>query len=539
MPTQQRRRQGVHYTPPGVADGVLSAALDALGGLPERACDPTCGAGAFLVSLADRLLDGGVPPAEIVRDRLVGCEIDPEAVRVARAALSRWARDHGAQVGADEVRIHHGDALALTPDAWPDRPPVGFDLVIGNPPFLSQLSRRTARGADERTGVTARFGSMGAYADGAGLFLLAATELAAPDGVVALLQPQSLLSARDAGAVRARVLLDADLVGLWACAGAPFPDADVHVCAPVLRTSPRRGRSAGRAGGVRVVWHHEGGGTPDHTSIGAAPSGAASWGPLLGPALGIPSTATPQGPDGPTIGSVATATAGFRDEFYALCEAMDPEGPEGPEDPQGAPRLVTVGMIDPVHLRWGSAAHRVGGRSVRAPTVDLDSLAAASPRVAGWVRDRLRPKVLVATQTKVVEAVPDPGGCCVPMTPTISVEPLGGAVDVWHLTAALSSPSVAAVAVLEHLGTGRGSGTLRWSARGVLAAPLPTDRDAWDRGADLVRRIWAADGGVSGGGGGPSHHELLDRLGAVMAAAHGLAPDDPVVAWWSQRRPRR
>jgi hypothetical protein len=142
-------------------------------------------------------------------------------------------------------------------------------------------------------------------------------------------------------------------------------------------------------------------------------------------------------------------------------------------------------------------------------------------------------------QTKVVEAVPDPGGCCVPMTPTISVEPLGGAVDVWHLTAALSSPSVAAAAVLELLGTGRSSGILRWSARGVLAAPLPTDRDAWDRGADLVRRIWEVDGDVGVGGGGPSHHELLDRLGAVMAAAHGLAPDDPVVAWWSQRRPRR
>ena len=537
VPAEQRRRSGVHYTPPDVAGGVLSEALAALGGLPERACDPTCGGGAFLVSLADRLLAAGVPPDEVVRARLTGCEVDPEAVRVARAALSRWARDHGAQVGADEVRVHHRDALATAPEVWPDRPTAGFDLVIGNPPFLSQLSQRTARGADERSAAAARFGPMGAYADGAGLFLLAAVDLVAPGGVVAMLQPQSLLSARDAGAVRARLLLDADLLALWACGGAPFPDADVHVCAPVLRRIAPAAQPVGRTDGVRVVWRHDTPGAADHTSVATTPAAAASWGPLLGPALGVPAV---DAGSAPTVGSVAAATAGFRDEFYALCGALGPEGAEG------MPQLVTVGMIDPVQLRWGRAAHRVGGRSVHAPTVDLDALGAASPRVAGWVRDRLRPKVLVATQTKVVEAVPDPAGTLVPMTPTISVEPLGDAIDVWHLTAALSAPPVAAAAVLGHLGAGRSSDSLRWSARSLLDAALPVVRDRWDEGADLVRRIWAldADGNAADAGRvhGPVHgsrHELLDRLGAVMAEAHGLAPDDPVVAWWSQRRPRR
>lgn len=547
VPAAQRRRQGVHYTPPRVADGVLDLAFDALGRLPARVCDPTCGGGAFLVSVAERLLSAGVPAEEIVRDRLAGCELDDEAVRVARSALGRWAEDHGVRLGVDEVRVHQGDALGIEPSAWPDRPPGGFDLVVGNPPFLSQLSQGTARDAAQRVASAGRFGPLGAYTDGAGLFLLAAAELTAPGGIVAMVQPQSLLAARDASAVRSRLLRDAELVGLWACEGTPFPDAAVHVCAPVLRrrtggTEPEGAAFEGGVldGGVRVVWQFGGPDERDHESTGAAPEGPQSWGPLLAPALGVPEAASsPTGTSRtPTVGTVATATAGFRDEFYALCDALRPDGSPG-SDPTVAPRLVTVGMIDPVHLRWGEVSHRVGGRTVRAPTVDLDALAAASPRVAGWARDRLRPKVLVATQTKVVEAVPDPDGSCVPMTPTISVEPHDDGIDVWHLTAALSAPPVAAAAVREHLGAGRTSSALRWSARAVLATPLPIDPDRWERGARLVQRIWELGAVASDVGGEVDRHALLDQLGAEMAMAHGLAPDDPVVGWWSERRPRR
>ena len=155
VPAEARRRDGVHYTPPGVASAVLDAAFVALGRTPDSVCDPTCGGGAFLLSIADRLAAARIDAAEIVRHRLVGQELDGEAVGVARRALSEWAHEHGARVGADEVRIHQGDALAVDPARWPDRPAGGFDLVVGNPPFLSQLSRRTARDAGRRGRVGA------------------------------------------------------------------------------------------------------------------------------------------------------------------------------------------------------------------------------------------------------------------------------------------------------------------------------------------------------------------------------------------------
>ena len=77
-----RRADGVHYTPSVVSGPVLELALAALGRVPRTVCDPTCGGGAFLLTVADRLLADGVPAAEIVRDRLIGMELDVEAVRV-------------------------------------------------------------------------------------------------------------------------------------------------------------------------------------------------------------------------------------------------------------------------------------------------------------------------------------------------------------------------------------------------------------------------------------------------------------------------
>lgn len=516
VPGDRRRELGVHYTPAGVADAVIDLAFGALDRLPSSVCDPTCGAGAFLVSVAERLHDEGVDAAEIVTQRLVGVELDPAAAAAARAALVRWAGDHGATVAASQVRIEVADALALEPTRWPFRPPGGFELVIGNPPFLGQLSTRTTRAAPTRAAVAQRFGPLGAYTDSAGLFLLAAVELCADDGVAALLQPLSFLSARDSQPVRDRLSSDAHLVGLWASDEQLFDDASVQVCAPVLR---HRAPAAG-GGSVVVRWRSE---VEQQHSV-TRPQGGSSWGPLLAAAMGIPSHDV--APGSRQVAEIATATSGFRDEYYALRDAASES-----DDPL-APPLVTVGMIDPFQLRWGTATHRLGGATVSRPRVDLDALGADAPGVARWVALRRRPKVLVATQTKVVEVVVDPVGELIPMTPVISVEPVVAA-DVWHLAAALSAPPLSATVASEHLGSGRAAGSLRWSARGVTAARLPIDREAWDRGADLVRHLSAGD--VAAG----ELDATFEEFARVMTVAHGLAQDHPVVSWWSDRRPRR
>lgn len=457
-----RRQLGAHHTPPSLARRLAAIALDACGPGPDAlVVDPACGGGAFLVAAAELLVERGADPVHVVRHQLAGADVDPLAVATTRAALALWAGD-AAAIAADVVA-----ADGLT--AW--RTPGSVDVVVGNPPFRSPL----ASGA--------RRGDLGAYTDLAGRFLVAALDLARPGGSVLLLQPESVLTARDAAPVRAAVA-DRGLAGLWV-AEEPAFGASVRACALLSRPGARRVR---RWRGLDVR-------PAGSTALDRA---APTWAHLR---PGAPAgSATP--PDAGTVADLATAAAGFRDQFYAIAAATTDGGP--------GHLVVTSGLIDPGRLVWGERAARIGKRRFDRPTVDPDDL---PEPIRGWVRARLAPKVLVATQTKVVEAAPDPDGMAVPLTPVVAVHPRDDG-DTWRIAAALTSPSATAWALRHFAGAGLRSDVVKLSAAQVLAVPLPTDRHAWDAAAAALA---AGD---------------VDACAAALA--HG---DDDLLAWWQARLP--
>ena len=183
--------------------------------MPEHICDPACGAGSFLLAAAHALVAGGVDPADVVNRRLVGGEIDPAAAAVARAALLAWACGHGAS-GPIEPVVVECDTLVTPPGRWLGERAGRIDLVVGNPPFLGQLSSDTARGRDERDAWRPEGSDPSAPTPiPPPCSCSFAVELAGPGGITVMVQPQSLLSARDARTVRSRLLTSADLVGFW------------------------------------------------------------------------------------------------------------------------------------------------------------------------------------------------------------------------------------------------------------------------------------------------------------------------------------
>ncbi len=512
---EARRRLGVYDTPAPLAAALVRFAASFVDGVPDLVADPSCGNGRFLLAAADHLVERGVRPDDVCA-RLVGLDVDPGAVAEARSELAAWCRRHGvAEHVADVADLRVLDALVDLPADLGGR----VDLVVGNPPFLSQTARATRRSDEQRRAVADRLGEVGPLADTAALFALLAVDLLRDGGVASLIQPSSFLSARDASSVRERLLDHGHLVGLWGSDELHF-DASVQVCAPVLAVGGRR-----QVAPVRVVWGVE----ARPAGMAEPPSGPASWGPLLAGPFGLP-TVPPPAVAVARVASSASVTAGFRDEFYALsAAALDVVDPGYDES---APPLVTVGMIDPARSTWGVRNHRLAGRQVLAPRLDRVRLRSASPSVDTWVERRLRPKVLVATQTRVVEALADPAGVLVPVTPTVSVEPHDPA-DTWPLLAALLAPAASARLAAEHLGSGRGPGSLRMSASSVGAVALPTDVAAWRRGAVLARRLSGADGGT--------RTDLLARLGRTMCEAEsGLPPEvaDEILEWWMERARR-
>ena len=430
----------MHYTPAQVADTIVGLALEQWGGGPAGeapvVCDPSCGGGAFLLSAARALHARGVSVPEILA-ALRGIEIDPLAARVADAAIRLWAAlltPGSAMAGGPLLRV--GDALSS--GGW-SIDGANLDLVVGNPPFGGQLSRRTARGKVEGGRARAQLGRAAGYADTASLFLAQAIDEVGPGGVVALLQPLSFLGSRDAGAVREAVGTGR-LTSVWLPTSPVFA-ASVAVCAPVVTTGPP-GDTRAAEGDVSVV--------TEHRRLRVARRRLAhqgTWSGLWAGATGVP----PVDLDvGATVGDRCSATSGFRDEFYALAPLVrDDDDPEPTRPPQpGQARVLTSGLVDPAATSWGRRAARLAGRVFEAPTVVIAD-AAGSPerRLAAVAGARSRPKIVVATQTRVVEAVVDDDGRYWPAVPLLSVLLRPGFDDDenrWSIAAALMAPPVLA-----------------------------------------------------------------------------------------------
>lgn len=495
----RRRAQGLHVTPGWLARLLAGMALDGLDGLDGApvVCDPACGGGAFLVAAAERLHARGIGRADAVRHLVFGADIDPVGLAAAEAALALWAGE-----APPPGRLVVGDPLAAGPELWPALPPGGVDAVVGNPPFQSQLGRATARTAADRRRLMARYGdAVRAYTDTAWLFLLLGLDLARPGGRVVLVEPRSFVAARDAQAVRAAVDRRADLRRLWVDDGPVFA-ASVRVCAPVLE------RRSGPARGDR-------------------PGPSERWRGLWADALGVPRL---PGSAGPTLGERATVLAGFRDQYYGLVAAVREHQPADP--PAGVAPLVTSGAIDWCASAWGRRPVRYAKARWRAPVVDLARLAALpSPAAHRWVARTRRPKLVVATQTRVVEAAVDATGAWVPSVPALAVLPRGDGDagdddDLWRLAAALAAPAATAWLLRRAAGTALGARALKVSGPDLTALPLPTDRAAWDDAAAAVRAVVADPTPAA-----------VDAYLAAAAAAYGSGPH--LTAWWRAQAGRK
>lgn len=180
----KRKAQGIYYTPQFVVRYIVRQTLGRLleerglqGALNVRVLDPACGSGSFLIE-AFAVLDDFIARArnqqphsakgdlhdlarrmEILSRNIYGVDLDAQAVEVAQLnLLLRAANQRGRLPRLDHIR--QGNSLISgTPDeletafgpTWRDRHPFnweaefpdvmadgGFDVVIGNPPYVRQ-----------------------------------------------------------------------------------------------------------------------------------------------------------------------------------------------------------------------------------------------------------------------------------------------------------------------------------------------------------------------------------------------------------------
>lgn len=162
------RSTGAYYTVEPVVRYMVRRAAE-LGDTPGQVLDPACGSGAFLQAVSDLF-----PPSV----RLVGFESDPTSAAICAGRLPH-------------SQVHVLDALTAQVDER-------FDLVIGNPPYISHgLRGAPAISAPLRRLLTERYPQTSEYKlNTYPLFIERGLQLLRPGGILGYIIPDSFLTGR-------------------------------------------------------------------------------------------------------------------------------------------------------------------------------------------------------------------------------------------------------------------------------------------------------------------------------------------------------
>ena len=540
--TSRRRKQlGAFYTPMVLADVLVELSL--IPWLKEsapRACptilDPACGSGNLLIAAARELVRAGCSKATIA-SAMHGVDIDPIAVSIARTRLAHFLRLGAVATRQLSRQVRVGDAL------FEKNLEGAFDIVIGNPPFLNQLIGATVVDRRRAQKLVERFdGAVRGYADMASAFLLLGAQALKPGGRMAMIEPVSVLSAAHAHLVREGVGKLAQLECIY-FERQRWASASTHVA--ILAFASLQSRDAVITGssvkksGAQVKSKHAlcaatGIASTDIADHAARKNQKHSLRVLPSPALTLPWSAwqgrwsaamaahagvprMKQRPHG-VIGDRARVAADFRDQYYGLRGAIkDSKSSHGL-------RIVTTGLIDWAHCMWGDRPVRLLGKVWKHPEANERAIA-DDPYMKDWLADAKRPKVVVAVQTKALEAVVDTTGHMAPSVPLIRVVPHKRS-DLWRILAVVLSPATSAEAWWRHAGAGLSPHALKLSAKQIAALPLPTNMSAWNRAADVLKKLHHTVGAA--------REKRIDEFAWLAMEASEVAQEERAAlwAWW-------
>lgn len=539
-----RTLQGSFYTPFDVVESLIEVAagfrfsqitdfIDA-----PTVIDPACGTGNFLVIAALRIVDQlvslGFNAKEsmefVVRNCVHGTDVDESALRQCAENLSSLT---GGEVKPAEIRLNFPcrDALLIddagaaaksqpsffdvAPEKWSDlfpsvyaSPNPGFDIVIGNPPFLSQLSSETVASASQYAELESLYGdSIGKLTNTASIFFLAALKMAKKDGIISFIQPMSFLATRDSESVRRIIASSPSISSIWVCSEKVF-DAAVQVTAISIILGKLTetikiysGRSFDYVGDTKAFTATE-----------------PTWSRAMTAARRFPEAILQsQG----RLCDVAEITGDFRDQYYGLADAVV----ENPTPTAEQMKLATVGLIDPGLFAWGQTSTKFTKKPFTFPVVNLEKL---EPKITEWVKSRRRPKVIVATQTKILECFVDEVGDVLPSVPLSTIN--SAPEMIWHIAAMLSAPPISLLACERHFGAGMSADVLKLGARDLLDLPLPQNKEPWDSAALNFKALQNAESIID-------RRNIMTQIGQLMCEAYGVK-DDAVLRWWVGRLPR-
>lgn len=142
---QEKIVNGAVYTPQFIRDYIIKKCYEkkTLQQMrDERLADISCGCGAFLLTAAQWIHKRtGKKYKDIIRDNLFGFDIADYALERTKILLSFLLLEVGEQQ-TEDFNLYHANSLTYP---FKDSFPYGFDLIVGNPPYVCsrKMSEKT------------------------------------------------------------------------------------------------------------------------------------------------------------------------------------------------------------------------------------------------------------------------------------------------------------------------------------------------------------------------------------------------------------
>ncbi|MBI4267034.1 MAG: N-6 DNA methylase [Chloroflexi bacterium] len=271
---ERRKEHGIYYTPKFVTDYIVRETVGRF--LKERGyneirnikiLDPACGSGSFLIRAYDELLDyharqRGKPVAEldqwerlpILTSNIFGVDLDMQAVEIARLNLLLRSLAKRDRLPFLDGNIRQGNSLISGTEeelkkyfghSWRDKKPFnwehefkdimaqgGFDVVIGNPPYIRSRNLNDCEEEFFRTIYGVAYERFDIYT----IFIERGIRLLNAGGRLGFIVPNKFLAARYATKLREYLLqscvieavVDVSNIGV-------FKEAAVYPCILIVR----------------------------------------------------------------------------------------------------------------------------------------------------------------------------------------------------------------------------------------------------------------------------------------------------------------
>jgi SAM-dependent methyltransferase len=408
---RSRKSGGIYYTPQPIVEYVIRSTLGAAltADIPQ-VLDLACGGGAFLLAAYQYLLERSKAvdrSPQFLLAHIHGVDIDPTSVAITQISL--WLQSIEILGNNDqshaillklEKTIRCGNAIIdcesnLAGFNWQNAFPEiiadgGFDLVIGNPPYLD-AERMTIEHPDWRTYCAQHYKTATGNWDLFCVFIEKALQLCRPGGLISLVVPNKLLSASYAAATRQLLSQSSRLKSIRDYADVALFDAAIY---PIVYVTQKSNQS------YPASLYYE-------KMIAVEQVGKANWMQIDHPTqpwLVTDSSLMRRLDQLPKLGDALTVVgAATVAEAYALTDLL-----QNCPRPQPADlRLVNSGTIDRYRGLWGQKRLRYLGQTYQHPIVAVNQLHHLPLKRLHQARQT---KIIVAGMSLRLECMLDPSG---------------------------------------------------------------------------------------------------------------------------------